>query len=373
MKNEFQHIDNFKPGDKSAVMRLNRPISGDPSKGITGESFSREHDYLVAQGVEKLLIPINSVGGNIFQGLEIFATIQDSPMETETRVVGISASMAGVISQAGNKRTIKQHARFHAHSPRPEQGKSVGAEMLQMAYNQLKTIFVSNSSMVESQVDEMLGGESFMSPSVAMENGLFDEVLTSSGKIPEISASMNVDEIMNVFNQFENKPKSENMNKKLNEILGLTAEAGEQSTVEAIVSLQAAAQKVETLTAKNSELTTRVGELENSLEESNKAKATSLIENAIGAGKIQAEQKSIWIENATANFESTKSMLEGLKGAASSESIMKDKEIEGATGTENRKNWGFEEWSKNDPEGLNKIKMDNKVEFDKMFDKFIGE
>ena len=371
MKNEFQHIDNFKPGDKSAIMRLNRPISSDPNKGITGESFSREHDFLVANGVEKLLIPINSVGGNIFQGLEIFATIQDSPMETETRVVGISASMAGVISQAGNKRTIKQHARFHAHSPRPEAGKNVGAEMLQMAYNQLKTIFVSNSSMVESVVDEMLSHETFMSPSVAMENGLFDEVLTSSGKVPEISAEMDAEEMMNIFNQLENY-KCEPMT-KVNSLLGLAAEAGEKSVIDAVVTLQAAAQNVETLSEEKTALKAKIVELENSLVESNKAKATTLVENAITAGKIQEEQKSIWVENATTNFESAKLMLDGLKGASASASIMDDKEInKDVDKSENRAEWGFEEWSKNDPSGLEKMQTENKAKYEAMFNAYVG-
>ena len=298
MSGNLEHIQNYKQGDKTATMRLNRPISADPDKGITGVSFSREHDFLVSNGVEKLIVTINSIGGNVFQGLEIFATIQDSPMETETQVVGIAASMAGVISQAGNKRTIKEHARFHAHSPRPEQGKTVGAEMLKMAYNQLKTIFVSNSVINEKSVDEMLSKETFMSPGTAVANGLFDDVLTSSGRIPEISASMNAEQIMNVFNKREidsfQKLKKVDMN-KINSLLGLTADAAEKSAIDAVVELQAKAQELKTVKNEKSVLEKQVVELKNSLVESNKAKATSLIENAIASGKIQETQKTIWI------------------------------------------------------------------------------
>ena len=42
-------------------------------------------------------------------------------------------------------------------------------------------------------------------------------------------------------------------------------------------------------------------------------------------------------------------------------------EVEGA---ENRKDWTFEEWSKNDPEGLDKMQIKNKVEFDKLLNAY---
>lgn len=368
MGKQFQYIDNFKAGDTVATMRLNKAISSDPQKGITGEAFSREHDFLVSQGVKSLLIPINSVGGNVFQGLEIFATIQDSPMETETRVVGIAASMAGVISQAGNKRTIKEHALFHAHSPRPEAGKSVGAEMLTLAYNQLKTIFIGNTSMNESKVDEMLSSETFLSSEKGKSAGLFDEILPSSG-MPEISAEMDALELMNVFNKV-NTINNVKM-KKVNLLLSLSAEAGEESAVSAISELQAKAAGAEKLRGENAKLTEQLKTLNNSLIEANKAKATTLVDSAIKSGKIDEKQKEIWIENAVANFESTSLMIEGIKGSVASKKIM-DEIDNNVEGIESRKDWGFEEWSKNDPEGLKKMQTENSAAYLKMFDAYIA-
>jgi len=377
MKQKFVHIDNFKPGDTVATMRLNQPIASNMMDGITGASFSNEHDYLVSMGAEKLIVCINSIGGNVFQGLEIFSTIQDSPMETETRVVGIAASMAGVISQAGNKRTIKQHARFHAHSPRPESGKSVNDEMLQMAYNQLKTIFVSNTSMDENQIDEMLSKETFYTPEMAVENGLFDSVLTSSGKMPEISNEMDATQIMNIFNQLENinssKTKTKKM-EKLNSILHLSADAGEKAMIDAVVSLQAKAQENEVLKVENQGLKTTVSNLENSLADANKAKALELIESSIKAGKIKAEQKDVWVENATSNFDNAKIMLDGIAGVVASKNIMDDEGVDsGADEVENRKDWDFADWGKNDPKGLQKMKSKNSAKYEKLFNAYVGE
>ena len=186
MNNEFLHIEN---DGKSAIMRLNKPITSDPKTGITGEMFTKQHDALVDAGVKNLLVTINSTGGNTFQGWEIYSTIAGSPMNTETRVVGVSVSMAGVISQAGEKRTIYSHALFHAHSPRPEKGANVEKGMLEMVYNQIKNVFTSTSKMDESKVDNVLSGETFMNAKTAIENGLFDEVITANGA-PKISAEM---------------------------------------------------------------------------------------------------------------------------------------------------------------------------------------
>ena len=60
-------VENFQVGDKEATIRLNKAITTDPEKGITGATFSNEFDALVNAGVEKIIVTINSPGGNVFQ------------------------------------------------------------------------------------------------------------------------------------------------------------------------------------------------------------------------------------------------------------------------------------------------------------------
>ena len=240
-----------------------------------------------------------------------------------------------------------------------------------MAYNQLKSIFIGNTSMDDTEVDEMLSKETFLNPEKGMKAGLFDSILPSGNdRIPAISAEMNAEELMNVFNQGES-PQIDKM-KNVNSLLGLEAEAVEKSTIEAVTKLQAEVSKIETIEAKNETLVSEIATLKASLKEANTAKAVDMISNAIKAGKVKEAQKAVWEKNAVSDFEGTKAMLEGINGAVASKSIMNDEIITGTEGTENRSVWGFEEWSKNDPKGLEKLRVENNAKFEKMLDEYVG-
>lgn len=65
---------------------------------------------------EDLLITINSPGGSVFAGLEMFSLIQNYPGQTETRVVSLAASMGSVLALAGDKKSIENTALFFIHN-----------------------------------------------------------------------------------------------------------------------------------------------------------------------------------------------------------------------------------------------------------------
>lgn len=373
-------ISNIENNGLSATMRINKPISSDKTKGLTGEMFTKEHDALVDSGVQNLLVTINSSGGNTFQGWEIFGTIAGSPMKTETQVVGVAASMAGVISQAGDKRTIKSNALFHAHSPRPEKGAKVGAGILNQVYNQIKTVFNENSSMIETDIVEMLNGETFFNANESIENGLFDEIIPTTGRVPKIEKTMNAADIMNVVNSFENKsvPAVSGKHKvqkmeKVNEMLSLSADAAESSTIEAVQKLQNSFSEVENinneLKEKNEGLKSQVEKMEAELAEINKTKAVSLIEDAIEAGKISVESQGQWTAKAIQDIENTKILLDSIKGATAKK-IMDSNEGKGAEEVESA-TWGFEEWSMKNPEGLSVMQTENEARYNKLFNAYI--
>jgi len=378
MNFELANIEN---NGTSAIMRINRKIDADPKKGITGEMFTKEHDALVDAGVQNLLVTINSSGGNTFQGWEIFSTIAGSPMKTETQVVGVAASMAGVISQAGDKRTIKSNGLFHAHAPRPEEGKQVGAGVLNQVYNQIKTVFNENSAMGENEVNEMLSGETFFNAETAINNGLFDEVIPTTGRTPKISESMDAEQIMNIINEFTSDPavsgkqKVQKM-KQVNELLSLSADAAESSTVEAIQGLQNTISDVEKinneLKSKNDGLVEQVEQMQNELATINKSKAIELIDNAIAGGKISSESKSQWLAKAIGDIENTSILLDSIKGAKAPKIMGEPGEAGKTIETVENSTWTFEDWSKKDPAGLSQMQVENNAKYEKLFNAYIA-
>lgn len=351
-------------GSDSATMRINRPISDDENEGISSRMFTSELDFLISMGVRNLVVTINSPGGNMFQGLEIYSALQDSGINVETRVVGIAASISGVISQAGNKRCIKKHAVFHAHSPRAEEGSTVSDKILDISFQSLKSIMVENSKMSEDQVDKMLSTESFFTSEEAFNSGFFDEIMQSERALEnKIKKSMKPEEIMNLVNSIEVQSKNKNMS-KVNEILGLQNEASESVVIDKVTELQANASKVATLEAENTQLKAKV-------EETERVNATNMIEAAAKEGKIDISdeaKKTALVEAAIKNPEGTKSMLDSIVSVSAAQHIKTD---DASGSAENRKDWGFEKWSKEDPEGLLAIKNSTPEKYENMLNAYV--
>ncbi len=61
-------------------------------------------------------IEINSPGGSVYEGLEMFNAIKNYPGHTETRIVGVAASMASIVALAGNKKTAESSAVYMIHN-----------------------------------------------------------------------------------------------------------------------------------------------------------------------------------------------------------------------------------------------------------------
>lgn len=359
-------LENYVEGGE-ATIRVNKPIVNSwNEEGITAAEFCSHLDYLVNTGASKITVAINSTGGSMFAGLEMYTAIKDCPVSICTKVVGVAASIAGVISQAGDNRVIMQHAIYHAHSPRPAKGAKVGQELLDLSYDSLKGLFMRSTGQSEEAVEEMLNKETFLSADEAKAFGLFDEVEADERQGVAVEG-MEAAAVMEVFNKLEHKV---NKMQKVNAILSLSNDANEAATLEAVNGLKAEASKVPALEAK-------VEELENALNVANKAKAEALVNQAVEAGKITEEAAPMWVENAVTNYEGTKSMLEGITTApkavtnAAAADVTKVINSNDAN-VENRKEWGYLEWSKNDPAGLKNLKNSNPAEFEKLLNEYAG-
>lgn len=65
---------------------------------------------------DDILITINSPGGSVFHGFEMFSLIRNYQGNTETRIVSLAASMGSVLALAGQKKSIENTAMFYIHN-----------------------------------------------------------------------------------------------------------------------------------------------------------------------------------------------------------------------------------------------------------------
>lgn len=65
---------------------------------------------------EAVLFLINSPGGSVFHGLEMFSMIKNYPGKTETRVTSLAASMGSVLALAGDVKSVEESAMYFIHN-----------------------------------------------------------------------------------------------------------------------------------------------------------------------------------------------------------------------------------------------------------------
>lgn len=80
--------------------------------GITAREFVTA---LATVATPKILVRINSPGGDVFDGLAIYNALQAHAAEVTCQIDGIAASAASVIALAGSKTTIAENAMVMCH------------------------------------------------------------------------------------------------------------------------------------------------------------------------------------------------------------------------------------------------------------------
>src|SRR5690348_5015887 len=95
------------PDAERPVMLINTHIGFDEAEGfgVMGDAFQRELLQLDALCIENnkgpIQVWINSPGGIVTDGMSIYSAILKSTTKVDTYCVGMAASIAGVIFQAG--------------------------------------------------------------------------------------------------------------------------------------------------------------------------------------------------------------------------------------------------------------------------------
>lgn len=82
--------------------------------GITAKDFIGE---LKAVGDRRIVLRINSPGGDVFDGLAIYNRLRDHAPGVEVKIDGLAASVASIIAMAGTKITMAENALLMIHNP----------------------------------------------------------------------------------------------------------------------------------------------------------------------------------------------------------------------------------------------------------------
>lgn len=170
---------------------------------------------------EDLEIYINSGGGSVFAGSEIYTLLKDYKGNSIVKIVGIAGSAASVIAMAGKKIIMSPTAQIMIHNV---SCRSAGdyrdmqhtAEILENANKAICNAYVLKTGMKQEELLNLMNKETWLNAQKAKEYGFIDEVMFDEAK----QLTNNINNSMLLPNEVINKVRNllnENKDKKQND------------------------------------------------------------------------------------------------------------------------------------------------------------
>lgn len=143
---------------KPVYMRFYGKIDEESTRNFNDE-FLWIQDYVKPS---KIVISINSEGGSVLYGMGTFSIIQQCPIEVETIVEGLAASMASVLWAAGTRSYMRDYSILMIHNPFIRDEKSYNPDNEQIAnafQKQIETIYHKRFGLTKAKVREIMDGK----------------------------------------------------------------------------------------------------------------------------------------------------------------------------------------------------------------------
>jgi ATP-dependent Clp protease, protease subunit len=380
---------------ESVRMYLYAGIGGE--RGISGQQFANELQWLVSNGYKKITVHINSPGGGILEGWSILSAIltinrEKNGVTIDTCNDGLAASIASAILLAGKKIMMLDWAKVMVHNP------SYGKADDQMSESEKKTLaefkdsiltlFANRTKKTAEEISEMMHQTTWLNAEQAFAGGFIDEIIPTT-KVKK-SEAMNV--LCEASNELQDanfafalyKAIIEESNKNLlinpntmegtkefdltriKNSLGLVeAEVKEAQILEKISQLRAEAIAGKALQNELDFLRVENTRLQAQVQETKKVQCENLVEEAIKANKLRSSQKQEWLDIAMMSFETAKKAIDAMNGHPQLSQMIQ------RNGDE-RADWTWEKWANNDAQGLLEMKKNNPEAYAELYKSYYG-
>ena len=162
--------------------------------GIPATSPKKVNDVLNKANGKDVEIIINSGGGSVFSGSEIYTSLKDYKGKTIGKIVGIAASAASVIAMGTNELLISptaqimiHRASIYADGNKNELQKTV--DMLEGADKSIANAYLLKTGISQNELLDMMDKETWLTAQEAKEKGFADKIMFED----EIKAVASVD------------------------------------------------------------------------------------------------------------------------------------------------------------------------------------
>lgn len=152
--------------------------------GVSANDFVRD---LKALSSDKIELHISSPGGEVFDGMAIYAALKAHPAEVHVVVDSLAASIASVIAMAGDRVTMAKNATMMIHDGH---GMAVGnaadmrtlADLLDKTSDNIASVYAERAGGTAETWRAHMRAETWYTAEEAVKAGLADEILGQESK-----------------------------------------------------------------------------------------------------------------------------------------------------------------------------------------------
>lgn len=136
---------------------------------------------------EPVEVIINSGGGHIDAGSEIYSTLKEYKGDVTVKIVGLAASAASVIAMAGNKVIISPTAQLMIHNvssiAQGDYNEMLHqAGVLQEMNRSIANAYILKTGKSETEILDLMNKETWLSAKSALQEGFVDEIMGVSSE-----------------------------------------------------------------------------------------------------------------------------------------------------------------------------------------------
>lgn len=151
--------------------------------GVEATSPKKMSDLInQAKNNEDLEIEINSGGGSVFAGSEIYTALKSYSGKVTTKIVGLAASAASVIAMGADTVLITPTGQIMIHNASGGFGGDYrdmekGAEILKNVNATISNAYRLKTGLSNEELLEMMNKETWLTPQQALEKKFVDEIM----------------------------------------------------------------------------------------------------------------------------------------------------------------------------------------------------
>lgn len=146
--------------------------------GVSSDQFARDLSNVTAKTIR---VRINSPGGSVFEGMNIFNALRRHGARIETHVDSLAASIASIIAMAGDEIHVAENAYLMIHNP---WSVAIGdaeemlkmAEVLEKLQGTMAGIYAKRSGKTEEEAAAWMADETWFTAEEAKDAGLVDVI-----------------------------------------------------------------------------------------------------------------------------------------------------------------------------------------------------